>query len=186
MNPLSQWLIPTIGPTRVKEAELETHRAMLAAGIRILREGPAAAAASADPYGEGPFRYEPTADGFRLVSELTLEGRPVTLEFGTGPGRNDPCVVAPANPSPRHRYPDAAMRDGCTSQPVARTACGRRVSAVDGAARSRFSVLVSVRCVGKGALVQRNSRSGTQPHPKPEPLPAPDPDVRQTPLTTAL
>jgi hypothetical protein len=56
--------------------------AMLRVALAVAREGPAAAARSRDPWGDGaPFVCRETADGYELVSQLQRDGKPVTLRL---------------------------------------------------------------------------------------------------------
>jgi hypothetical protein len=51
----------------------------------VVRGGPGELKAESlkDPFAGGPFSYEKTAGGFRLVSKrLDREGKPLTLEVG--------------------------------------------------------------------------------------------------------
>jgi hypothetical protein len=51
-------------------------------GIAVVRDGEKAVEQSIDPYGNGPFEYVKTPDGFELRSKLQWNKKPVTLDFG--------------------------------------------------------------------------------------------------------
>lgn len=69
---------------RVREplAVLQVKRAMLRAAIDIRVNGESALASWRDPFGEGPFGYVKTADGFELTSKLTQRDAAVKLSVG--------------------------------------------------------------------------------------------------------
>ena len=70
--PLLGGIRATMDATRAKELMLQT-------ALDVVREGPAAAARSRDPWGEGPFTCRQTADGYEIVSQLQRNGQSVTL-----------------------------------------------------------------------------------------------------------
>jgi len=87
---LGLWLLPAAVACRTNEAAHQTRLAMLKAALAVVRRGPEALKAEAlnDPYAGGPFSYEKTSGGFRLVSKtLEREGKPVTLEVGPRPSK---------------------------------------------------------------------------------------------------
>ena len=60
-----------------------THRAMLEAGVVVVRDGPDAVKSSIDPFGDGPFELAKTAGGFELRSKLTDRAdKPISMRFG--------------------------------------------------------------------------------------------------------
>lgn len=78
-------LLPPVLVCRTTEAAHQTRLAMLKAAVAVVRSGPDALKRESfkDPYGGGPFSYEKTSGGFRLVSKtLDRDGKPVTMEFG--------------------------------------------------------------------------------------------------------
>jgi hypothetical protein len=82
---LGMGLLPAVVACRTSEAAHQTRLAMLKAVQAVVRRGPDALKAESlkDPYAGGPFSYEKTADGFRLVSKtLDRDRKPVTLEVG--------------------------------------------------------------------------------------------------------
>ena len=78
----SAQLLPTV---REKVAAAAAKHAMLPVAANVKLNGEGAVAASNDPFGQGPFKLEKLAGGFRLVSAETLRGRPVTLVVSTNP-----------------------------------------------------------------------------------------------------
>lgn len=65
--------------------EMRVRWAMLQAAIDIFQSGVEALVQHADPFGDGPFNYSPTDDGFELRSELIVNGAPVTMQFNAPP-----------------------------------------------------------------------------------------------------
>ena len=65
-------------------ASAQARRAMFLTALRTVAAGPDAAKASRDPFGDGPFGYEPKSGrGFALTSKLIgRDGKPVSLEVG--------------------------------------------------------------------------------------------------------
>ena len=84
---LGMGLLPAAMACRKNEVAHQTRLATLRAAIAVVRGGPDQLKAESlkDPYASGPFSYEKTAGGFRLVSKtLDRQGKPVTLEVGPG------------------------------------------------------------------------------------------------------
>jgi hypothetical protein len=54
---------------------------MLRAALIVFKRGPSAVKEIRDPFGEGPFKYEPLADGFTIRSALVIDGKAVELRF---------------------------------------------------------------------------------------------------------
>jgi len=85
---LGMALLPAAAACRTNEVAHQTRLAMLKAALAVVRRGPEALRAEAlkDPYAGGPFSYEKTAGGFRLVSKtLDRDRKPITLEVGQRP-----------------------------------------------------------------------------------------------------
>ncbi len=74
---------PTLKAFRIPQATLEAKRAMLPVAIDVLERGRDAVQASRDPFGDGPFGYEATDNGFILKSELIVRNEQVVLRVGT-------------------------------------------------------------------------------------------------------
>jgi hypothetical protein len=65
---------------RIRQVQVE--RDMLAAGLAILSDGPAAAALARDPGTGNPFSYTTTTAGFELRSPtLDKKGKPISMQF---------------------------------------------------------------------------------------------------------
>ncbi len=85
---LGMGLLPTVLACRVSEAAHQTRLAMLKAAVAVARHGREALRNESfqDPYGGGPFAYEKTPGGFRLVSKTRdRDGKAVILEVGQQP-----------------------------------------------------------------------------------------------------
>ena len=67
---------------RAKEQRHEARLAMLLAGIAVAESGPEKLKNLKDPFGNGPFEYHQTGNGFELQSQLKFEGQKVILKFG--------------------------------------------------------------------------------------------------------
>jgi hypothetical protein len=83
-NLLFRFLAPNVDHVfRVRRLD-QARKAMLNAAVAVQRDGPGRLQenALADPFGDGPFEYRKTADGFDLLSKLTRDGEPVTLSVG--------------------------------------------------------------------------------------------------------
>jgi hypothetical protein len=87
---LGMLLFPSVEASRASEADHHTRLAMLKAALAVVGGGPEAlkAASLKDLYADGPFSYEKTAGGFRLVSKHDRDGKPVTLDIGQGPSKS--------------------------------------------------------------------------------------------------
>jgi hypothetical protein len=81
-NVFARLLLPAIGPARSRMDAMRAQEAMLRVALDVAREGPAAAARSRDPWGEGaPFVCREVPGGYELVSQLRRKGENVTLRF---------------------------------------------------------------------------------------------------------
>jgi hypothetical protein len=81
-NPVFQVLVPGLGNGRQAEARCDARRRMLRAAIAVQLDGRDALKAHPDPYGGGPFGYEPFDGGFVLTSKLTAQDKPWALTVG--------------------------------------------------------------------------------------------------------
>ena len=81
-NPVFNHLFPTVQHTRRAEARYQARTALRKAALAILTDGPEAAKAQHDPFGDGPFEYEPFDGGFVLRSKLKVQDKPVSLTVG--------------------------------------------------------------------------------------------------------
>ncbi len=81
-NAIAGLYFPILPGTRGTMDSARAQEQMLHVALDVMRAGPAAAARSRDPWGEGaPFACRETADGFELVSQLQRDGKPVTLRI---------------------------------------------------------------------------------------------------------
>jgi len=83
-NPFSQVAIvecPGIPGAYLQSRNLRAQWTILHAASTVFQRGPDAVKEIGDPYGEGPLKYEPSADGFTLRSALVIDKKPVGLRF---------------------------------------------------------------------------------------------------------
>jgi hypothetical protein len=83
-NPFSQVAIvecPGIPGAYLQSRNLRAQWTILRAAAIVFQRGPGAVKETGDPYGDGPLRYEPSADGFTISSALVIDGNPVGLRF---------------------------------------------------------------------------------------------------------
>jgi hypothetical protein len=83
-NPFSQVAIvecPGISGAYLQSRNLRAQWTILRAAAIVFQRGPGAVKETGDPYGEGPLRCEPLADGFTISSALVIDGNPVGLRF---------------------------------------------------------------------------------------------------------
>ena len=81
-NVFTALLMPAIGSARARMDAARAQELMLRVAVDVLREGPAAAARSRDPWGEGaPFTCRQTTEGIELVSQLQNKGASVSLRI---------------------------------------------------------------------------------------------------------
>ncbi|MGD2174621.1 MAG: hypothetical protein PVJ27_04390, partial [Candidatus Brocadiaceae bacterium] len=81
-NPLAGMWLPIVRKVPGQEFHLRVHWAMLGAGVALVRDGKQALKEVEDPATGGTFRYTSLDGGFRLTSEFTYRGEPVSLTFG--------------------------------------------------------------------------------------------------------
>jgi len=83
-NPFSQVAIvecPGIPGAYLQSRNLRAQWTILRVASSIFRRGPGTVKEAADPYGNGPLKYDVSPDGFMLRSALVIDGKPVTLSF---------------------------------------------------------------------------------------------------------
>jgi len=89
-NPFSQVAIvecPGIPGAYLQSRNLRAQWTILQAASIVFQRGPGAVQETADPCGDGPLKYEASADGFTIRSALVIDGKPVVLRF-TGVARS--------------------------------------------------------------------------------------------------
>jgi hypothetical protein len=79
---VAAFLIPQIDDLLAKERRSQARLSMLLAAIAVAEDGPDQLKNIDDPFGDGPFEYQKLDNGFELKSQLTFEGKPVTLTVG--------------------------------------------------------------------------------------------------------
>jgi hypothetical protein len=80
---LAQNMVPSFAAFYSAWCTREAQRQILEAGVAVVRDGPDAIKASADPFGDGPFDFSTTPGGFELKSKLlNRSGDPVSMRFG--------------------------------------------------------------------------------------------------------
>ena len=78
-NVIAAMYFPFAGAARACIDSAGAKEKMLQVALDVLHHGPAAAARSRDPWGEGAFAYRETTNGFELASQLLRDGKPVVL-----------------------------------------------------------------------------------------------------------
>jgi len=81
-HPLVEILIPSLARAYDTISDVRATAEMFKTGIAVLLNGEKAVGQSIDPFGNGPFEYVKTAQGFELRSKLLRSGKAVTLDFG--------------------------------------------------------------------------------------------------------
>ncbi len=82
-NPIFKLLFPAVSKVRRAEARYQTRVALRKAALAILIDGPDAVKRPCrDPFGDGPFEYEPFDGGFELRSKFEAADKPVSLTVG--------------------------------------------------------------------------------------------------------
>jgi hypothetical protein len=81
-NPIFKLLFPAVSRVRAQEARLQTRQALRKAALAILIDGADAAKAQRDPFGDGPFEYQPFDGGFELRSKFQYVDKQVSLTVG--------------------------------------------------------------------------------------------------------
>lgn len=69
--------------------EMRVRWRMLQAAIDVAQSGAEVLSNHNDPFGDGPFTYRRTQDGFELVSRLSVNGARVSTRFNAAPGAPD-------------------------------------------------------------------------------------------------
>jgi hypothetical protein len=86
LDPLGKLTVTMLKPALEAYVWREAvHRAkveMLDAAMSIKLSGKEGLENHPDPFGDGPFAYRKTAHGFRLISNLEKDGKPVTIDVG--------------------------------------------------------------------------------------------------------
>ena len=81
-NAIAGLYFPILPATRATMDAARAKEQMLQVALDVMRSGPAAAARSRDPWGDGaPFACRETDGGYELVSQLQRDGKPVTLRI---------------------------------------------------------------------------------------------------------
>jgi len=83
-NPVVREFTPNLPRLRWAEAYSQTRRALLRAAIAVRMEGPDALNRHLDPYDGNPFPYAPVGSGFKLQSQLSEGGIPISLSILPG------------------------------------------------------------------------------------------------------
>lgn len=81
-NPFSAIVLPGLGPCCEVRDKQKAVWALFEAAIVIARHGAGRIPDLKDPFGDGPFKYEKTATGFRLGSQLDYRGKKVEFIVG--------------------------------------------------------------------------------------------------------
>ena len=82
-NPFLRLLLPAHEAVVDKTRAVIVRRAMMAAGLALLQDGPNALLNHPDPASGRPFVYRLTSQGFELESVHPWKGQPVTMSFRT-------------------------------------------------------------------------------------------------------
>ena len=64
------------------ERRAQTRMALFKAALAVVQGGPDRLKDIKDPFGDGPFEYRASGEGFELKSKLLHQGKPVTLTVG--------------------------------------------------------------------------------------------------------
>jgi len=81
-SPVAKTFMPAMEKVVVAQRRCEVRSAMLLAAIAVVEGGPEKLTEFQDPFGDGPFEYQPLDTGFALSSKLLEDGQPVTLRVG--------------------------------------------------------------------------------------------------------
>lgn len=81
-NPIFKLLFPAVSHVRRAAARYEATQALRKGALAILIDGPDAAKAQRDPFGDGPLEYEPFDGGFELRSKFKVQDKPASLTVG--------------------------------------------------------------------------------------------------------
>jgi hypothetical protein len=83
LHPIAVSLVENAWGARYMVDRMRALRAMLAAGLALIRNGESAFLAVADPFGNGPFALERRGNGYLIRSALSVEAKPeVSLAIG--------------------------------------------------------------------------------------------------------
>lgn len=75
-------LLPAIQRAQLKEHRQLARQRLFQAALRVVASGKEQLQNMNDPYGDGPFVYQGTANGFELSSKLVVENKPVSYAVG--------------------------------------------------------------------------------------------------------
>jgi hypothetical protein len=81
-NPVFKLFFPAVSNVRRAEARLQARLALRKAALAILIDGPDAVKTQRDPFGDGPFDFEPFDGGFVLRSKFKAQDKQVSLTVG--------------------------------------------------------------------------------------------------------
>ncbi|MGD0771148.1 MAG: hypothetical protein ABSB42_23425 [Tepidisphaeraceae bacterium] len=79
---MAQILAPSLARAYNSISAARAAGEMFKTGIAVVHDGEGAVGRSVDPFGQGPFEYAHTSQGFELRSKLQRNGKPVKLDFG--------------------------------------------------------------------------------------------------------
>ena len=81
-NLLAALGLPSMGKFVEAERRAQTRMALFQAALAVVQGGPDRLKDIKDPFGDGPFEYRASGEGFELKSKLLHQGKPVTLAVG--------------------------------------------------------------------------------------------------------
>jgi hypothetical protein len=81
-NPVARFLLPAMHKAMAAEQAAQTRFALFKAALAVAQGGPEKLKAIRDPFGDGPFEYRKSPQGFELKSKLIYKELPVTLTVG--------------------------------------------------------------------------------------------------------
>jgi hypothetical protein len=81
-NPLAALGLSSMGKFVEAERRAQTRMALFRAALAVVQGGPDRLKDIKDPFGDGPFEYRASGEGFELKSKRLHQGKPVTLTVG--------------------------------------------------------------------------------------------------------
>jgi hypothetical protein len=81
-NPLADQVLPMNDAMVARERRTQARMALFQAALAVVQGGPDRLKDIKDPFGDGPFEYRASDEGFELKSKLLHQGKPVTLTVG--------------------------------------------------------------------------------------------------------